>query len=99
MCVLRSRFSFGSWELLCEQPLNVGRLSVFAVAQGVLTMLFASLIVIAVKLPQNFENYYVRARWLGILAGAIGFPVLSFPAFLAVARLAKYRRQRIGVGN
>ncbi len=60
----------------------------------VVTALFAfsvAMIKTAGQLPTEFPRRYRRARWLGILAGAIGFPVLSIPAFLSVWRLSTYR--------
>ena len=57
----------------------------------VTVLFFGSMIRTAKLLPNDFESLYRRARWLGILAGAFGFPILSLPAFLAVSRLATYR--------
>ncbi len=64
---------------------------------GVLFMLLGmsifcmAMIRTAKQLPLDFERHYRRARWLGILSGAFGFPLLSIPAFIGVSRLSRYR--------
>ena len=42
------------------------------------------------RLEVEFDRTYRRARWLGILAAAIFFPVLTWPGVLAMRRLEKY---------
>jgi hypothetical protein len=54
-------------------------------------LFFGSMIQTAMLLPHDFARLYRRARWLGILAGAFGFPILTIPAFIGVSRLSKYR--------
>jgi hypothetical protein len=44
------------------------------------------------RLGQDFDRMYRRARWLGILAAALWFPLLTIPGILAVRRLERYRR-------
>ncbi len=57
----------------------------------ILLAFFGAMIRTATRLPGDFERLYKRARWLGILAGAFGFPILTIPAFIGVSRLSKYR--------
>ncbi len=53
---------------------------------------FGTMIRNAAQLPNDFDRCYKWARWLGILAGAFGFPILSIPAFIGVSRLSKYHK-------
>lgn len=50
------------------------------------------LIRVAQRLPREFDRLYLRARWLGILAGVVCFPPVL--AWVAVGSLAKYRELR-----
>jgi hypothetical protein len=75
----------------------MGELIGMPMTAGFFLIFFALMIRTAVLLPRDFERYYQRARWLGILAGAFGFPLLTIPAFVAVSRLAKYRNMNLGV--
>jgi len=58
---------------------------------GLMLAFFAIMIKTAKHLADDLDRYYRRARWLGILAGALFFPILTVPAFLAVRRLERYR--------
>jgi hypothetical protein len=42
-------------------------------------------------LEVRFQRTYRRARWLGILAATMFFPLLTWPGILAVRRLERYR--------
>lgn len=57
----------------------------------VMSAFFGGMIKTATQLPNDFERLYKRARWLGILAAAFGFPILTIPALIGVSRLSKYR--------
>ena len=55
---------------------------------------FGMMVHTAGMLETDFDRFYMRARWLGILAGAFVFPILTIPAFVAVRRLSICRKMR-----
>jgi hypothetical protein len=55
---------------------------------------FGMMVVTSGRLTTDFDRVYSRARWLGILAGAFTFPILTLPAYVAVRRLAICRKMR-----
>jgi len=38
----------------------------------------------------TFPAQYKKARWIGLIAGAVFFPILGLPAFLSIRRLTQY---------
>jgi hypothetical protein len=82
---------FWLYELFTDESPPMGH--IIGPPTMMLAMFFFSgaMIQTAAQLPNDFERRYRRARWLGILAGAFGFPILTIPAFIGVSRLSKYR--------
>jgi len=70
---------------------DVGELVAFAAVQAAIASFFGLVTRMAMLLPRDCERLYGRARWLGIIAGAAGFPILTITAYLVVSRLARYR--------
>lgn len=57
---------------------------------ALLTWLFAAMVRIGYVSHADFPAYYKRARWIGIIAGALFLPILGLPAFISVRRLTRY---------
>ncbi len=57
--------------------------------------LFVTMIRVADVPHPEFPRHYVKARWVGIIAGALFFPLLTIPAFISVRRLSLYNRLRL----
>jgi hypothetical protein len=55
---------------------------------------YAIVTLIAKGLRTDFDQYYRRARWWVIILGVLFFPLLTWPAFVAMQRLAKCRALR-----
>jgi hypothetical protein len=77
---------------LFEGQLDVGFALGGAMIHSLSIGFFAIIISTANHLAADPRRYRRRARWLGILAATIFFPVLTIPAALAVRRLARCRR-------
>ena len=88
---LTCAFPFWVYELLTDDTMLLGERIGPPIAMLAMLTFFGAMIRNATLLPNEFARRYKRSRWLGILAGAFGFPLLSIPAFIAVARLSKYR--------
>ncbi len=83
--------SIALYELFIDELPLVGAIIGGATMMAATLLFFGTMIRTAMRLPDDFERLYKRARWLGILAGAFGFPILTVPAFIGVSRLSKYR--------
>lgn len=57
---------------------------------------FVLMVRTAAQLHTDFDRVYRRARWIAIVAGAVGFPLFTIPFFLAASQLARHRRNRTG---
>jgi hypothetical protein len=55
-------------------------------------LFFVFILRTANRLGGDFDRVYRRARWLGILAATIWFPILTIPGILALRRLERYRK-------
>ena len=75
-----------------ERPAPPQEMAGGLTVMAAMLIFYATMIRTAMRLPHDFERLYKRAHWLGILAAAIGFPLLTIPAFIGVARLSKYRK-------
>jgi hypothetical protein len=82
---------FSLYELFADESPRMGELIGAPTMMVAMLLFFGAMIHTAMRLPNDFERLYGRARWLGILAGAFGFPILTIPAFIGVCRLSKYR--------
>ncbi|MDP6558079.1 MAG: hypothetical protein QGG71_25660 [Pirellulaceae bacterium] len=83
---------FALYDLLTYKAPRIGELVGMPAMATAMLLFFTLMIRTAALLPDDFDRLYVRARWLGILAGSFGFPILTIPAFVAVSRLAKFRK-------
>ncbi len=83
--------SIALYELFIDELPLVGAIIGGATMMAATLLFFGTMIRTAMRLPDDFERLHKRARWLGILAGAFGFPILTVPAFIGVSRLSKYR--------
>lgn len=79
------------YRLLNDDATGMRELIGVPTMMAFILLFFGALLQTALRLPYDFERLYKRARWLGILAGAFGFPILTIPAFIGVSRLSKYR--------
>lgn len=85
--------------MLVRKPPGMGG-ALAMLSMMILTVSFFALMIrTASLLSQGVERLHRRARWLGILAAAFGFPLLTAPAFVAVSRLAKYREMNACAGH
>jgi hypothetical protein len=82
---------FALRDILGRKPPLLGEFLGFLIMVTCTLLFFTAMIQTAARLPNDFAKLYRRARWLGILAGSFGCPILTLPAFVAVSRLAKYR--------
>ncbi len=82
---------FWLYELFTNQSMLLGEKVGPPICMVAVFIYFAAMIINANRLPNDFGRCYKRARWLSILAGAFGFPLLTVPAFIGVWRLSKYR--------
>ncbi len=82
---------FALYELLTAESPLLGEMIGMPTMMAATLVFFGTMIRTAMRLPSDFERLHKRARWLGILAGAFGFPILTIPAFIGVSRLSKYR--------
>ena len=79
------------YQLLTDESARRGEMVGVPIMATAILIYFGTMIRTAMRLPDDFERLYKRARWLGVLAGAFGFPILTIPAFIGVSRLSKYR--------
>ena len=82
---------FSLYETFADESPLLGEMIGSPVMTAATLAFFTAMIHTANRLPADFERLYRRARWLGILAGAFGFPILSIPAFIGVWRLSQCR--------
>jgi len=87
---------FAVFGLLTDESLLLADVIVAPTMLAAVLLFFGAMIRTAVLLPRDFDRLYRRARWLGIVAGAAGFPILTYPAFIAVSRLGQYAKMRDG---
>lgn len=59
-------------------------------------VLFRWMMTTAKDLGKDFDATYRRARWLGIVAGTLYFPILTVPAILAIRHLESCRQALVG---
>jgi len=57
---------------------------------SLLVWLCAAMIKIGYVSPDDFPSCYRKARWVGIIAGAMFLPILGLPAFISLRRLSRY---------
>ncbi|HBJ38274.1 MAG TPA: hypothetical protein DDZ51_26685 [Planctomycetaceae bacterium] len=57
---------------------------------SLLTWLFVTMIRISNVPHADFQSHYTKARWSGIIAGAMFLPILGLPAMISVRRLTRY---------
>jgi hypothetical protein len=81
---------------LSERPVQLGPTMGGTIMCGLMLGFFVIRIKTAKDLATDLDRTYRRARWTAILAAAIFFPILTFPAVLAVRRLERYRRFMAG---
>jgi hypothetical protein len=79
------------YELLMDESPLLEQMIGIPTMMTAVVVFFGELVRTAMRLPGDFQRLHRRARWLGILAGAFGFPFLTIPAFIGVSRLSKYR--------
>lgn len=46
------------------------------------------------RLRRDFNKTYKLARWTAVIGCGLFFPILTIPAFMAVSRMATYRRSQ-----
>jgi len=85
-------FPLGLWSESQNPPLRAGTLIGMTVMTLLFVGLFSMMIRLAPRLQSDLDSVYARARWTGLLAGAFGFPFLTFPAFYAVRMIGHARR-------
>ena len=86
-------------QAVMNAPLPVGEVVGMPIMATAFSLFFGWMIRTASQLPTDFKRLYKRARWQGILTGAIACPILTIPAFIAVSRLAKYRAMLAEIGK
>jgi len=79
------------YKRLAHGSVTIGEMVSVSIMATPMLLFFGIMIRTAMRLPGDFEKLHNRARWLGILAGAIGFPIFTVPAFIGVYRLGLYR--------
>ena len=79
------------YQLLTDKSPPLGEMVGVPTMMMVMLAFVGIMIRTAMRLPRDFERLYKRARWLCIVAAAIGFPILTIPASIVMARLGKYR--------
>ncbi len=81
-------------ELARQQELGetIGGAIAMTTICGLMAAFFVLVMKTADRLGVNLDRSYRRARWLGIITGAMFFPLLTIPAILAVRRLERYRK-------
>jgi len=84
-------FPFGLWSGSSDAPIRIGALVGMTLVMAPFVCLFASMIRLAPRLQADFATVYNRARWIGLLAGAFGFPFLTIPALYAVLLIGRGR--------
>ena len=57
---------------------------------ALLAWLFITMIRIGYIPETEFPAHYKKARWIGIIAGALFFPILGLPAYIALRRLHRH---------
>ena len=57
---------------------------------ALLAWLFITMIRIGYIPETEFPAHYKKARWIGIIAGALFFPILGLPAYISLRRLHRY---------
>lgn len=87
---------FASYQMLTDKSLLMGEMIGVPTMMAAMLLFCGTMIRTAMLLPRDFARLHSRARWLGILAGAFGFPILTYPAFIAVSRLSEYGKMRDG---
>ena len=83
---------FWLYELVTDESMLLGEKLGPPIMMLAMFVFFGAMVRNATQLSNDFKRRYKRARWLGILAGAFGFPLLSIPAFIGMSRLSKYRK-------
>jgi hypothetical protein len=71
--------SVGFWEMAA--PL---------VCSFFLIWMFVTMTKIGNLSPDEFPSHYKKARWVGIIAGALFLPIIGVPAFISIRRLTRY---------
>jgi hypothetical protein len=79
------------YQILTDESPRMGEMIGAPMMMVAMLLFFTAMIRTAVGLPNDFPRLYRKARWLGILTGAFGFPILTIPAVIGVSRLSKYR--------
>ena len=74
-----------------ESTLGIADVVAGLIFAAPLAWLFLALVRLGRVVPQEFPLYYKKARWSGIIAGGLFFPLLSVPAFIALRSLTKYQ--------
>ncbi len=73
-----------------DEPLQIAHIFGMTIWCSLLTWLFVTLIRISNVPHADFPSHYTKARWVGIIAGAMFLPILGFPAMISVRRLTRY---------
>jgi hypothetical protein len=73
MCVI----TVWGYELLTDDSMLLREKIGPPIIMLAMFVFFGAMIRNATRLPHDFDRRYKRSRWLGILAGAFGFPLLS----------------------
>ncbi len=76
-------------QAIDELP-KIGDLFGMTVWCSLLTWLFVTMIRISNVPHADLPSHYTKARWSGIIAGAMFLPILGFPAMISVRRLTRY---------
>jgi hypothetical protein len=84
-------YSIGLWSAFQDPPFRSGLTMGMSLIMALPVLLFASMIRVSTRLQSDLATVYSRARWIGLLAGAYGFPILTIPAFYAVRLIARAR--------
>jgi hypothetical protein len=82
-----------------EHPSEMGIAGGLLLEAALILAFFVFMINTARRLSIDVARNYRRARWLGILAASIFFPIFTIPGILAVRRLERYRTHVVASGG
>ncbi|QDV86284.1 hypothetical protein [Planctomycetes bacterium TBK1r] len=84
-------YPIGLWSELSESPVSLGAVIGMTVTTAGFAFLFSQMIRLSRRMHTGLESAYSKIRWVGLLAGAFSFPLLTFPAFYAVWLVGRAR--------
>jgi hypothetical protein len=73
-----------------DEQLKIANIFGIAAWCSLLAWLFVTMIRIGNIPHADFPSHYTKARWAGIVAGAMFLPILGLPALISVRRLTRY---------